>query len=56
MTFPSGQRPRAAITGRPPASLVIGSATAHRNDSLQSRRNKTIAGILEDQSDGDGGA
>jgi hypothetical protein len=38
------------------ASLVMGSATAHRNGSLQSRRNKTVAGILENQSDGDGGA
>ena len=38
------------------ASLVMGSAAARRNGSLQSRRNKADAGILEDQSDGDGGA
>jgi hypothetical protein len=30
------------------------SAVAHRNGSLQSRKNKTVTGILEDQSDGDG--
>jgi hypothetical protein len=34
----------------------MGSAVAHRNGSLQSRRNKSVAGILEDHSDGDGGA
>src|SRR5262249_21917952 len=38
------------------ASLVMGSAAAHGHGSLQSRRNKTVAGILEEQSDGDGGA
>jgi hypothetical protein len=36
--------------------LPEGSAAAHRNGSLKSRRNKTVAGILEGQSDGDGGA
>jgi hypothetical protein len=56
MTFPSGQRPRAAIAAPARASLVMGSAAAHRNGSLQSRRNKTVAGILEDRCDGDGGA
>jgi hypothetical protein len=34
----------------------MGSAVARRNGSLQSRRNEEVAGILEDQSDGDGGA
>lgn len=34
----------------------MGSAVAHRNGSLQSRRNKSDAGILEDENDGDGGA
>jgi hypothetical protein len=39
-----------------PASPVMGSPAAHRNGSLQSRKNETATGILEDQSDGDGGA
>jgi hypothetical protein len=34
----------------------MGSAVARRNGSLQSRRNKTDAGILEDENDGYGGA
>ena len=38
------------------ASLVMSSAAAHRNGSLQSRRNMTVTAILEDQSDGDDGA
>jgi len=40
----------------PPANLVMSSAAAHRNGSLQSRRNMTVTAILEDQSDGDDGA
>ncbi len=50
MTFLLGQR----LTPGQPG--VMGSAVAHRNGSLQSRRNGKVAGILEDQSDGDGGA
>jgi hypothetical protein len=34
----------------------MGSAVAHRNGSLQSRKNKSDAGILEDENDGYGGA
>jgi hypothetical protein len=34
----------------------MGSAVARRNGSLQSRRIEKVAGILEEQSDGDGGA
>lgn len=34
---------------------VMGSPATHRNGSLQSRKNETPTGILEDQSDGDGG-
>jgi hypothetical protein len=34
----------------------MGSAVAHRNGSLQSRKNRTVVGILEDNSDGYGGA
>jgi hypothetical protein len=50
VTFPSGQRLRPGQPG------VMGSAVAHRNGSLQSGRNEKVAGILEDQRDGDGGA
>lgn len=35
---------------------VMGSPAAHRNGLLQSRKNETATAILEDQSDGDGGA
>jgi hypothetical protein len=63
MIFPSELRSQAAITAQhrsawspARADLVMDSAAAHRNGSLQSRRNKAVAGILEDHSDVDGGA
>jgi hypothetical protein len=55
MAFPSGQWPR-AVPNYCPARLVMGFAAADRNGSLQSRRNEKVAGILEDQNDGGGGA
>jgi len=47
---------RGRLPAAAPASLVMSSAAAHRNGSLQSRRNMTVTAILEDQSDGDDGA
>jgi len=50
------------FTRKPPQFLtpgqpgVMGSAVARRNGSLQSRGNEKVAGILEDQRDGDGSA
>jgi hypothetical protein len=56
MAFPSGAAAADGDHRSAGTDLITGSATAHRNDSLQSRRNKTVAGILEDQSNGYGGA
>ena len=46
--------PRGGWALRKP-TVVVGSAAAYCDGSIQSRGNKSVAGILEEQNDGDGG-